>query len=271
MSDDQTPTLTRRALLGASALALAACHPSLPKEAAMMTLRPAAERFHTRIGWLDSWHSFSFGNHYDDAHMGYGPLRVINDDRITAGAGFGTHPHKDMEIVSYVVNGALAHKDSMGNGSTIVPGDVQRMSAGTGVLHSEMNPKKDAPAHFLQIWLLPKTRGITPGYEQVHHAAEAKRDTLRLLASDAPKDGAVAIHSDVDLYGSILSQGKSVEASLRRAKRGWLQVVSGSVRVSDGDNELVLGTGDGVAIAANGVAVEGVAASTEFLLFDLGA
>jgi redox-sensitive bicupin YhaK (pirin superfamily) len=236
----------------------------------MMTIRPAAERFHTRIGWLDSWHTFSFGNHYDEAHMGFGPLRVINDDRITAGAGFGTHPHKDMEIVSYVVDGALAHKDSMGNGGTIVPGDVQRMSAGTGVMHSEMNPQKNAPAHFLQIWLLPKSRGITPGYAQEHYAPATKRDQLRLLASDTPKDGAVAIHSDVDLYGTLLAQGKTVELPLRRAGRGWVQVVAGNVRVSDGENDVVIGTGDGVALLGKGVSIEGVGPDSELLLFDLG-
>jgi len=237
----------------------------------MITVRPAAERFHTRIGWLDSWHTFSFGEHRDPAHMGYGVLRVINDDRVTAGAGFGTHSHKDMEIVSYVVEGALGHQDSMGNGSTIVPGDIQRMSAGTGVAHSENNPQLNKPVHFLQIWLLPKTRGIKPGYAQEHFDGASKRDRLRLVASDAPRDGAIAIHSDVDLYASLLSAGKSVELALKRGGRGWVHLVKGSVTVDDGSGRTVtLETGDGAAIAGGGIALRGLAPDSELLVFDLG-
>jgi hypothetical protein len=241
-------------------------------EAEMMTIRPAADRFHTDIGWLDSWHSFSFGEHRDPAHMGYGVLRVINDDRVAAGAGFGTHPHRDMEIISYVVEGALGHRDSMGNGSIIVPGDLQRMSAGTGVTHSEHNPRPTQPVHFLQIWLLPKTRGIQPGYAQQHFDAASKRDCLRLVASDTPSDGAVAIHSDVDLYASLLAAGKAVQLTLRRGGRGWVQLVRGSVTVDDGSGQPVtLRAGDGVAIAAAGLVLQGVAVDSEVLVFDLGA
>jgi redox-sensitive bicupin YhaK (pirin superfamily) len=197
-------------------------------------------------------------------------LRVINEDRVTAGAGFGTHPHKDMEIISYVVEGALSHQDSMGNGSTIVPGDVQRMSAGTGVTHSEKNHARDRSVHFLQIWLLPKTKGIAPGYAQVHVDDNAKRGSLRLIASDAPRDGAVAIHSDVDLYASLLSREQSVELSLKRSRRGWVQVVKGEVSVGDGATPVALRAGDGAAIAGASLALRGVAEGSELLVFDLG-
>jgi quercetin 2,3-dioxygenase len=269
--------VTRRAFVAGAlaAPAMVACDPrpaqptTPPQEAAMITVRPALERFHTRIGWLDSWHSFSFGHHQDPAHMGFGVLRVINEDRVMAGQGFATHGHKDMEIVSYVVDGALGHKDSMGNGSTIVPGDIQRMSAGTGVMHSEMNPQKDKPVHFLQIWLLPKSRGIAPGYAQEHFSADTRRDRLRLVASDTPRDGAIAIHSDVDLYASLLSKGRSVEVPLTRAGRGWVQLVKGHVDVADGSDTVRLGPGDGAAIVGSRVALS-ASEDAELLVFDLG-
>lgn len=272
-----THPVSRRAFVaGALATpALVACDqrtatPTTPaKEPAMITVRPALERFHTRIGWLDSWHSFSFGHHQDPAHMGFGVLRVINEDRVTAGQGFATHGHKDMEIVSYVVDGALGHKDSMGNGSTIVPGDIQRMSAGTGVMHSEMNPQKDKPVHFLQIWLLPKSRGIAPGYAQEHFDVASKTDRLRLVASDRPRDGAIAIHSDVDLYASLLSRGQAVEVPLTRAGRGWVQIVKGRVDVGDGSDTVHLGPGDGAAIVGRQLALR-ASEDAELLVFDLG-
>lgn len=280
MTKTTSTDLSRRAFVaGALAVpAVVACDPraaavtAVPepsKEAAMITLRPAIERFHTQIGWLDSWHSFSFGHHQDPAHMGFGVLRVINEDRVTAGQGFGTHGHKDMEIVSYVVDGALGHKDSMGTGSTIVPGDIQRMSAGTGVMHSEMNPQRDKPVHFLQIWLLPKSRGIAPGYAQEHFDVASKTDRLRLVASDKPRDGAIAIHSDVDLYASLLKTGTSVEVPLTRAGRGWVQVIKGSVELSDGDTPVRLGPGDGAAIVSTKLALKSTA-DAEVLVFDLG-
>lgn len=234
-----------------------------------INVRPATERFHTHIGWLDSWHSFSFGQHQDPHHMGFRSLRVINEDTITAGAGFGTHPHQDMEIISYVVDGALGHKDSMGNGSTIVPGDVQRMSAGTGVFHSEMNKRADGETHFLQIWLLPKSRGIEPGYAQKHVAAGEKQDVLKLVASDSPRDGAVDVHADVDLYAGLLSKGAKVGMDLVRGGHGWVQIVKGAVQLTVDDQEVRLQAGDGAGLA--GKRLDIVASdNTELLVFDLG-
>ena len=170
----------------------------------MLKIRRADERGRTDFGWLDSRHSFSFGHYYDPAHMGFGPLRVINDDRVTPGAGFPTHPHGNMEIVSYVLDGALAHKDSLGTGSVIRPGDVQRMSAGSGIRHSEFNASASEPVHFLQIWIVPETEGLAPSYEQKRFSAEEKRGKLRLVASRDGRDGSVTIHRDVDLYATLL-------------------------------------------------------------------
>ena len=170
----------------------------------MIELRRATERGHANHGWLDSFHSFSFADYHDPRHMGFGSLRVINEDRIQPGTGFGTHGHRDMEIVSYVLEGALAHQDSMGNGSTIVPGDVQRMSAGTGVRHSEFNHEKASVTHFLQIWIEPALRGIEPGYEQKHFDAASKRGRLRLVASPDGRDGSVTIHQDAYMYAALL-------------------------------------------------------------------
>ena len=191
----------------------------------MLELRRAGERGHANHGWLDSFHSFSFADYHDPRHMGFGSLRVINEDRIQAGTGFGTHGHRDMEIVSYVLEGALAHQDSMGNGSTIVPGDVQRMSAGTGVRHSEFNHEKAGVTHFLQIWIEPALRGIEPGYEQKHFDAAAKRGRLRLVASPDGRDGSVTIHQDAYLYAALLDGDERAVHRLPAARRAYVHAV----------------------------------------------
>ena len=211
-----------------------------------MTIRPAGERGRASFGWLDSRHSFSFGHYYDPEHMGFGPLRVINEDRVEPGKGFGRHGHSDMEIISYVLEGALEHKDSIGTGSIIRPGDVQRMSAGTGVEHSEYNASATDPVHFLQIWILPEETGLEPGYEQKSFANDEKRSRLRLVGSRDGRDGSVTIHQDVDLYAALLADGESLSHELPAGRRGWLQVARGAVEV----NGKALAAGDGVAVAA---------------------
>jgi redox-sensitive bicupin YhaK (pirin superfamily) len=229
------------------------------------TVRWAHERGTTRIDWLDSRHTFSFGEYRDPQHMGYGALRVINDDRVDPGRGFGTHPHQDMEIISYVVSGALAHKDSMGNGTTIRPGDVQRMSAGTGVTHSEFNPSSTDPVHFLQIWIVPEKRGLDPSYEQINFPVSERSGKLRLVGSRDGRDGSVTIHEDVDLYASLLSAGESAVLKTQATRQIWIQVVSGRVRV--GSTELA--EGDGLAVSGvEELNFEGVE-DVEFLVFDL--
>jgi quercetin 2,3-dioxygenase len=237
----------------------------LPVERAMMKIRPAAERGHASHGWLDSHHTFSFADYHDPEHMGFRVLRVINEDRVAPGKGFGTHGHRDTEIVSYVLEGALEHKDSMGTGSVIKPGDVQRMSAGTGVMHSEMNGSKTAPVHFLQIWLLPAERGIAPGYEQKTFSHDDKAGKLRLVASPDGRDGSVTVHTDVSLYAGVFASAQSAEHAIAAGRHVWVQVVRGRARV----NGTELGAGDGAAISDEAtVRVEGVDAS-EVLVFDL--
>jgi redox-sensitive bicupin YhaK (pirin superfamily) len=231
----------------------------------MIELRRAAERGHANHGWLDSFHSFSFADYHDPRHMGFGSLRVINEDRIQPGTGFGTHGHRDMEIVSYVLEGALAHRDSMGNGSTIVPGDVQRMSAGAGVRHSEYNHEKASVTHFLQIWIEPAARGIEPGYEQKHFDPASKRGRLRLVASPDGRDGSVTIHQDAYLYAALLDGEERAVHLLPAGRRAYVHVARGRLTA----NGTELGAGD--ALKASGVAeiVLERGGQAEVLLFDL--
>ena len=231
----------------------------------MITVRKAADRGHFDHGWLDTWHTFSFADYHDPRHMGFRSLRVINDDRVAPATGFGTHPHRDMEIVTYVLEGALAHKDSMGNGSTIRPGDVQRMSAGTGITHSEFNASKVDPVHLLQIWLLPRERGLVPGYEQKAFTDEDKRNRLRLVASPDGRAGSVTIHQDAQLYATQLDAGHSVALEPANGRHAWVQVARGAVTL----NGIELGAGDGAALSDESrIELTGREAS-EVLVFDL--
>jgi redox-sensitive bicupin YhaK (pirin superfamily) len=230
----------------------------------MTELRRSAERGHANHGWLDSYHSFSFADYYDPRHMGFGPLRVINEDRVQPGSGFGTHGHRDMEIISYVLEGALGHKDSMGNGSTIVPGDVQRMSAGTGVRHSEFNYEKAGVTHFLQIWIEPDVVGIPPSYEQKHFEPEDKRGRLRLIASPDGSEGSVTVHQDALLYAGLFDGKESASHSLRAGRKGYVHVARGEITV----NGQVLEAGD--ALKTDGGAIElKDGSNAEVLVFDL--
>ncbi len=231
----------------------------------MLTIRKADDRGRANFGWLDGRHTFSFGRYYDPNHMGFGPLRVINDDRIAPGKGFPMHPHADMEIVTYVLDGALAHKDSLGNGSVIKPGDVQRMSAGTGIRHSEANPSATESAHLLQIWIEPVETGLPPGYEQKTFTADDKHGRLRLVASPDGRDGSVTVRQDVNLYASRLSGADKVSHDVGTGRAAWLQVATGSVAV----NGTVLNAGDGASTTDAGVlSIEGVE-DAEVLLFDM--
>jgi redox-sensitive bicupin YhaK (pirin superfamily) len=230
----------------------------------MIARRPAEERGRARFGWLDSRHTFSFGQYHDDAHMGFGPLRVINEDRVAPGAGFDTHGHRDMEILSYVLEGALSHKDSIGTGSVIRPGEVQRMSAGTGIRHSEFNPSPQSPIHFLQIWILPEHTGLAPGYEQTAFPLDEK-GRLHLVASGDGRDGSLTVHQDVDLHAGRLTAGDTVEARLRDGRLGWLQVARGAVTL----NGTHLATGDGAAIKDESDLVIRADSDAEILLFDM--
>jgi redox-sensitive bicupin YhaK (pirin superfamily) len=231
----------------------------------MITIRPARERGHAEHGWLDSRHTFSFADYHDPAHMGFRALRVINEDRVAPGRGFGTHPHRDMEIISFVLDGALEHKDSMGTGSVIRPGDVQRMSAGTGVLHSEFNASKTAPVHFLQIWILPDRAGLPPSYEQKSFAAAERTNQLRLVASQGGRDGALTVHQDVALYAALLDAGASVRQPLARGRHAWIQVARGAVDLG-GQR---LSAGDGAAVRDEAEVVLRAEEAAEVLLFDL--
>lgn len=230
-----------------------------------VSIRPSEARGHANHGWLDSHHTFSFAHYYDPKHMGFGPLRVINEDRVQGGAGFPTHGHSDMEIISYVLDGALEHKDSIGTGSVIRRGDVQRMSAGTGVRHSEFNHSGAEPVHFLQIWIEPEKEGIKPSYEEKYFDEEEKRGKLLLIGSHDGREGSLTIHRDVDLYATILANGQKVKHQLASGRGVWLQVARGTVLF----NGNVLKAGDGVAIeAADAVEIEGQQ-EAEVLLFDI--
>lgn len=233
----------------------------------MKHFRPSEERGHANFGWLDSRHTFSFGHYFDPQHIGFGALRVINEDKVSAGAGFDTHGHSDMEIISYVLTGALEHKDSIGTGSVIRPGDVQRMTAGTGIRHSEYNHSKADPVHFLQIWIVPEKNGLDPSYEQKHFPETDRQDVLRLLGSRDGRDGSVIIHQDVNLYGSLLGVDKSVSFTIEEGRKVWIQVVKGTIKVDD--QPLYAGDGHGITDAT---VIEITATDdAEFLLFDLAA
>ena len=231
----------------------------------MIQIRKANERGKVNMGWLDSKHTFSFGHYFDPEYMGFGNLRVINEDRVQPGKGFGTHSHEDMEIISYVIDGGLEHKDSMGNGSVIRPGDVQRMTAGTGVQHSEFNHSGEDLVHFLQIWILPEEKGLEPGYEEKHYPNEDKQNRLRLVGSRDARDGSVKIHQDVDLYASVLSEGTELTHVFAEGRHGWLQVVRGSLELEG----RVLEAGDGAAISATDSVTLKATGDVELLLFDM--
>ena len=231
----------------------------------MTTRRQAEDRGHFDHGWLNTYHTFSFADYYDPAHMGFRQLRVINEDRVQPGRGFGTHAHQDMEIITYVLEGAIEHKDSLGTGSVIRPGEVQRMSAGTGVTHSEYNASKSEPVHFLQIWILPERRGLAPGYEQKRLADEEKRGRWRLIAARDGREGAVTVHQDVDLYAAIIGADQPLTYQLRPGRYAWVQVARGAVLL-DG---VRLQAGDGAALSNEPAVTVTAERSSEVLLFDL--
>ncbi len=231
----------------------------------MITVRRAEDRGYADHGWLKSHHSFSFADYHDPAHMGFGNLRVINEDRIAPGTGFGTHGHRDMEIVSYVIDGALAHRDNMGNGTAIVPGEVQRMSAGRGVMHSEYNHAQASTTHFLQIWILPRERGIEPGYEQKAFADPLKRGRLCLVASEDGRQGSVTIHADAAMHAGLFDAGESAELALAPARLAYVHLVSGSLEV----NGQLLNAGDALMLEGETRVELGNGQDAEVLVFDL--
>jgi redox-sensitive bicupin YhaK (pirin superfamily) len=231
----------------------------------MHSIRRGNERGHFNHGWLDTYHSFSFAEYQDPEHMGFASLRVINDDTVAPAQGFGTHGHRDMEIITYILDGALEHKDNMGNGSVIRPGDVQRMSAGTGVMHSEFNPSKTDSVHLLQIWILPDTQGAKPGYEEKHFDAESKRGRLRLVASKGGREGSVSLNQDANIFAALLDGPQSVEHGLANGRRAYLHVARGKVTVN---GEKLTG-GDAMKISGETAVRLEQAAQAEVLLFDL--
>ncbi|MFV8749703.1 pirin family protein [Nannocystaceae bacterium ST9] len=238
-----------------------------------VSIRRAAARGQADHGWLRSAHTFSFADYYDPAHMGFRNLRVINEDRVAPGRGFGTHPHQDMEIVSYVLEGSLEHRDSMGNGSTIRPGEVQRMSAGTGVRHSEFNGSASDPVHFLQIWILPERKGMPPSYDQRMFAVDDRRDRLRRVLDREGREGAMTIHADVAISSGVLAAGVRVEHVVAPGRHAWLQLCRGSVDLDllPGSERVgTLAAGDGVAISrAGALAIQAGSEGAELLVFDL--
>lgn len=232
----------------------------------MITFRDRMGRGQSRTGWLDSRHTFSFADYHDPAHMGFRNLRVLNEDRVVPGAGFPRHGHRDMDIVSYVLEGELEHKDSLGNGAVIRPGDVQRMTAGTGILHSEFNPSQTAPVHFLQIWIIPDRTGLPPSCEQTAFPAAERRGRLRLVAAPNGEDGAVTLHQDARLFIAALSAGESVAHTLGRGRGAWLQVARGIVAL----NGTEMREGDGAAVEEEPTLSVAADTDAEVLLFDLG-
>jgi redox-sensitive bicupin YhaK (pirin superfamily) len=231
----------------------------------MLNLRKSEDRGYADHGWLKSRHTFSFGDYHDPRHVEFGVLRVINEDRVAPGEGFGTHGHRDMEIVSYVLEGQLGHRDSMGNGSVIVPGDVQRMSAGTGVLHSEMNPSSSEPVHFLQIWIRPSAEGILPSYEQKHFTLEEKRGVLRLVASQDGIQGSVRIHQDARIYAGLFDGSERAELALAGQRRAYVHLARGSLKL----NGVALAAGDGVQLSDLSTLTVSDGRAAEVLVFDL--
>lgn len=231
----------------------------------MLTLRKSADRGHANHGWLDTYHTFSFAGYHDPAEMGFGALRVINDDRVAPAQGFGMHGHRDMEIITYILSGALEHKDSMGNGSVIRRGDVQRMSAGRGVMHSEFNPSRDEPVHLLQIWIEPNVTGIEPGYEDLHFTDAAKRGRLRLIASPDGGDGSATIRQDAYVYATLLDGAEAATHAIAPGRRAYVHIARGTVSV----NGTPLGAGDGAKVTGADSIALAAARDAEVLLFDL--
>lgn len=231
----------------------------------MIKIRKASERGHFNHGWLDTYHTFSFARYYDPEHMQFRALRVINEDRVAAGNGFGTHPHDNMEIITYVVSGALGHRDSMGHSQSISPGEVQVMTAGSGITHSEYNHSDSEETHLLQIWIMPKARGLKPRYDQKRFEDSEKRNALHLLVSGDGRDGSLMINQDADLYGSLLESGNSVEYRYTSSRGGWVQVIRGKVDV----NGVALASGDGAAIEDEELVRISAEDDAELLLFDL--
>jgi redox-sensitive bicupin YhaK (pirin superfamily) len=231
----------------------------------VIAIRQARARGHVNHGWLDSYHTFSFAGYRDPAHMGFRALRVMNEDTVQPGQGFGEHPHNDMEIVTYVLEGALAHQDSMGNGEVLQPGEFQRMSAGTGITHSEFNPSRDEPVRLYQIWLFPNRKGIEPSYEQKRFGEEERRNRLRLVASHDAAEGSLLIHQDAQIYLSTLDDGQQVTHSLGDGRHAWLQVLRGAVSLNGHD----LKAGDGAALSDERLVVMQANGEAEVMLFDL--
>jgi hypothetical protein len=231
----------------------------------MITVRPSSERGHFDHGWLDTYHTFSFAGYVDPNHMGFRSLRVINEDRVAPGQGFGTHPHSDMEIITVVLSGALEHKDSMGNGSLIRPGEVQRMTAGTGITHSEFNPSKEDPVHLIQIWILPERAGLTPSYEQKSFPTVGSGARPQLLVSPDGRGGSLTLHQDAFLYGGKLEKGSSISHELEPGRAGWIQITRGDLAV----NGVALSEGDGARVASETDLTFSAEKGADFLLFDL--
>jgi len=231
----------------------------------MLTLRKAADRFHTKIDWLDSRHSFSFGDHYDPQHMGFGPLRVINEDRVIGGAGFPTHGHRDMEIITVVLEGALKHKDNTGGGSVIKPGDVQKMSAGRGILHSEFNASAKEEVHLLQIWILPSVKSVEPGYVQVHFPPDQTNNRLCLVAAQNAQGGTIPLYQDARLFIADMSPGLTLEHAIAPGRKIWLQLARGAMDI----NKTRLQAGDGLAVEGEKALAFTAVSESKVLLFDM--